>query len=236
MLSLPLGILLTALVVFFSVEKGTWGLYLNHHAIVIVIMGTATILLFSTPMNVIKALMKSVGELFQNKVSDKNMVSEFRSLATSRSIPEKSNNPLINYAVGLWESGVDPEFFIVLLSQKRHELENQDSDAVQALRNLAKYPPALGMTGTVIGLVKLFSQLGAEDKAGLGPALALAMTATFFGLIVANAVITPLADRLHVHQMMKKRIINSSYQALLLINRNEPVELLTGDTDAAKAA
>ncbi len=236
MFSLPLGILSTALVVFFSIEKGSWGLYINHHAIVIVVFGTITILLFSTPTGVIKALIGSIGELFRTKANSKDFASDLRALSTTRTLQQKSGNPLMNYAVGLWDSGVDSELFVVLLSQKRHELENEDADAVQALRNLAKYPPALGMTGTVIGLVKLFAQLGAEDKAGLGPALALAMTATFFGLIMANAVITPMADRLHVQQMTKKRDLNAAYQAILLINRNEPVELLTGDTDAAEAA
>jgi len=234
MLSLPIGLFLTAAVVFFSIERSSWSLYVNQHAIVIVVVGTITILLFSTPFNVIRNLGVCLKGML--KPTQKDQLKELQALATTRSLSERSKDPLLNYAVGLWESGVDSDFFVVLLSQKRHELENESADAVQAMRNLAKYPPALGMTGTVIGLVKLFSQLGAENKAGLGPALALAMTATFFGLIVANAVITPLADRLHVYQMARKRSLNATYQAILLINRNQPLELLNGEQDEEKAA
>lgn len=238
MLSLPIGILLTLTVIFFSVEEGTWGLYINTHAIILVVLGTLTIMLFSTPTGALKSLARGLRELFKGEIKKAKETSDFKSLAATKSLVEKSHNPLINYAVSLWESGVNSELFIVLLAQRRYDLENEFTDAVQSLRNLAKYPPALGMTGTVIGLVKLFSQLGSDNKAGLGPALALAMTATFFGLIMANAVITPLADRLHVFHMSKKRQFNETFQILLLINRGDPLELITGsgDDDAVKAA
>src|SRR5690606_26967501 len=124
--------------------------------------------------------------------------SEFQALMKDRALRQPSVNPLINYAAELWGQGIDPELFIVLISQRRDELERGHAGAVQALRNLAKYPPALGMTGTVMGLVSLFSVLGIDDKAALGPSLALAMTATFFGLVTANCLVTPLADHLHV--------------------------------------
>jgi chemotaxis protein MotA len=142
----------------------------------------------------------------------------------------------LNYAVELWEKGTSAEMFQVLISQKKEKLENQTLDAVQAIRNLAKYPPALGMTGTVMGLVSLFANLNAENKAQLGPALGLAMTATFFGLIMANALLMPLADRLQVVHLRRKEYYTSLYQVLLLINRREANILIMSEVQDRAAA
>jgi chemotaxis protein MotA len=64
-----------------------------------------------------------------------------------------------------------------------------------ALRNLAKYPPAFGLVGTVLGLVNLMRQLeGAVDASKLGSEMSIALVATMYGLLVANFLISPLAE------------------------------------------
>ena len=234
--SLPVGFLMMAITVFYAVEFKSWPLFLNAHAIIVVIFGTFAVLAMATPSNVLKSLWHHLVELWKTTPSLDTHMEEFEELSKTKALSTPSKNPLINHAVSLWETGVQSELFIVMLSQKRNELENGANDAVLALRNLAKYPPALGMTGTVVGLVSLFSNLGASNKGALGPALALAMTATFFGLIMANAIITPLADRLHVQHIWQKRLYTETYQILLLINRGESLELLNDNSGSAKEA
>ncbi|MBC7662110.1 MAG: MotA/TolQ/ExbB proton channel family protein [Chitinophagaceae bacterium] len=111
-----------------------------------------------------------------------------------------------------------------------------DRNRNSAYRNLAKYPPALGMTGTVMGLVSLFSILGDNNKTALGPALALAITATFFGLILSNCFVTPLADHLHIKHMQDEKVYTGVYQILILINRNEPARLISDEVKGREAA
>mgnify|MGYP000347895316 CR=1 FL=1 len=120
--------------------------------------------------------------------------------------------------------------FIVLLSQKKNELVSEHSDSVQTMKNMAKYPPALGMAGTVMGMIALFSSLD-SNQGNIGKDLALAMTATFFGLILANAVFSPLADRLQVNQVHNQRLYRSLYEILLLINQDEPGSLIMDEVD-----
>jgi chemotaxis protein MotA len=92
------------------------------------------------------------------------------------------------------------------------------------------------MTGTVMGLVVLFANLGEDNKATLGPALGLAMTATFFGLLLANGIIMPLADRLSLQHMRWKNNAQSVYELLLLVNRREPATLVQGEVKDRVAA
>lgn len=66
--------------------------------------------------------------------------------------------------------------------------------AIRSWNAIADAAPALGMAGTIIGLIRMFSNM--EDSAAIGPAMAMALMATFYGLIMANMVAGPIAARL----------------------------------------
>lgn len=234
--TLPIGFLLVGAVIYASMKGSSWSLYFNMHAILIVVGGSFAVLIMSSPALALRNLGTVFLNLFKPSISVDAYRREFQELMQNKVLSSPSTNPLINYASELWEQGLDPELTIILLSQKREELERGYIEAVQVLRNLAKYPPALGMTGTVMGLVSLFSVLGADNKSALGPALALAMTATFFGLILANCVVTPLADHMHVKHMQDEKVYTGIYQILILINRDEPQALVGDEVDLRAAS
>ena len=60
--------------------------------------------------------------------------------------------------------------------------------------SVADAAPALGMAGTIIGLIGMFAAM--EDPAALGPSMALALLTTFYGVVIANLVAAPIAARL----------------------------------------
>ena len=90
------------------------------------------------------------------------------------------------------------------------------------------------MAGTVMGMIALFSSLDQQSDS-IGADLALAMTATFFGLILANAFVAPLADRLQVQQVRDQRLYQAIYELLLLINAGEPVSLVHDEVQSRAA-
>lgn len=72
--------------------------------------------------------------------------------------------------------------------------------AVTLLNKGAKIAPALGLLGTVIGLIEVLQSL--EDPSKIGPAMSLALMTTAFGSILGSLVFTPLAGRLENHNSM----------------------------------
>ncbi|KQM98534.1 flagellar motor protein [Sphingobium sp. Leaf26] len=60
--------------------------------------------------------------------------------------------------------------------------------------SIADAAPALGMAGTIIGLVGMFAAM--DDPAALGPSMALALLTTFYGVVIANLFAAPIAARL----------------------------------------
>ncbi len=61
-------------------------------------------------------------------------------------------------------------------------------------RSAADAAPSMGMVGTVLGLIGMFAVM--DDAARMGPAMALAMLTTFYGLMLGTVVFGPIADRL----------------------------------------
>jgi len=230
MISLPIGALLTGLVFLFSMGVNNIPLYFNFHSALIVGGGTAAILIFSSPPTVLKHLLRELSGLFKDPVDFKGVRDELIRFAKSREEQPPSSVELIAYAQDLWLQGISQDLFVVLLSQKKQEIEQRSIDAIQCLKNLAKYPPALGMAGTVMGIVTLFQTLDAS-KEKIGPGLAMAMTATFFGLVIANGLVMPLSDRLQVKHLALSRFLQNIYQVTLLINQDEAIELITDEVN-----
>lgn len=219
-----IGFLMITATLILSIE-GNAKSYFQLHSFFLVIGGTLSILIFSTPSAVLKSLYRNLVKMFKPEDSIAKYKEEILSISELRESAPKSNHYFIAYAQELWLQGIDPDLFVVLMSQKKTELEAHTMDSVHALKNLAKYPPTLGMTGTVMGMITLFSSLD-SNKDSIGSALSIAMTATFMGLILANILISPLADRLHVRQVNQQRILENMYELLLLINQGEPAALI----------
>ena len=79
----------------------------------------------------------------------------------------------------------------------RHDLaerERRHQGAIGYWRSVAETAPAMGMIGTVIGLIQMFAAL--VDLSRIGPAMALAMLTTLYGIVLATVIAGPLAARL----------------------------------------
>jgi chemotaxis protein MotA len=61
-------------------------------------------------------------------------------------------------------------------------------------RDLADAAPAMGMCATVLGLVRMFAHM--TDPALIGAPMATALVATLWGIVLANLIAGPVADRL----------------------------------------
>jgi chemotaxis protein MotA len=52
----------------------------------------------------------------------------------------------------------------------------------------------MGLVATILGLIRMFANM--DDPARIGPAMAMALTATLYGVLMANLVAGPVAARL----------------------------------------
>ena len=103
-------------------------------------------------------------------------------------------NPFLRKGVDLLVDGHDADTVRMILrkdialTNERHE---QGASIFSALGDVA---PAMGMIGTLIGLVAMLSNM--DDPKSIGPAMAVALLTTLYGSILANMVALPIADKL----------------------------------------
>ena len=68
--------------------------------------------------------------------------------------------------------------------------------------NFGDVAPAMGMIGTLVGLVAMLSNM--DDPKSIGPAMAVALLTTLYGAVLANMVAIPIADKLKLRSAEEK--------------------------------
>jgi chemotaxis protein MotA len=88
----------------------------------------------------------------------------------------------------------DAEAFAVWAREELEDRRARHQAAIGFWRQASEIAPAMGMIGTVGGLVTMFARM--NDPAMMGPAMAIAMLTTLYGLILSFVVAGPIAARL----------------------------------------
>jgi chemotaxis protein MotA len=97
-------------------------------------------------------------------------------------------------AVAAIVDGASPDEVRALLEHRRLARSERHRGAFEMWTGAAEAAPALGMVGTLIGLVMMFTAM--KDPATIGGAMAVALLATLYGALLANLVAMPIAVRL----------------------------------------
>lgn len=84
----------------------------------------------------------------------------------------------------------------ISLTTERHET------GVGMLGALAEVAPAMGMIGTLIGLVAMLSNM--DDPKAIGPAMAVALLTTLYGAFLANVIAIPISNKLSLRLAEEK--------------------------------
>ena len=104
------------------------------------------------------------------------------------------SNDFLKKGIGLCVDGHDPSLVNRLLSQDINLTVARHEVGQTMFANMAIMAPAMGMIGTLVGLVQMLSNM--SDPASIGPAMAVALLTTMYGAIIANAFAQPISDKL----------------------------------------
>ncbi len=104
------------------------------------------------------------------------------------------SNDFLKMGIALCVDGHDPALVQRMLNRDINlTIERHDMGQLM-FRNMATIAPAMGMIGTLVGLVQMLANM--SDPASIGPAMAIALLTTLYGAIIANAFATPMAEKL----------------------------------------
>lgn len=121
---------------------------------------------------------------------------------------EKIEDPFFQRGLQLAVDGTDPGDLRDMLELDLEQMAVRHKNGAGFFSTAAGMAPAMGMVGTVIGLVDMLGNL--EDPSTLGPAMAVAFLTTLWGAFIANYIFQPIAARLKAlaaEEMASKELI-----------------------------
>ncbi|MFM1891771.1 MAG: hypothetical protein RLZ44_848 [Pseudomonadota bacterium] len=107
---------------------------------------------------------------------------------------QEISNDFMKRGIGLCVDGHDPALVQKMLVRDIDLTIGRHEVGQRMFRNMATMAPAMGMIGTLVGLVQMLANM--SDPASIGPAMAVALLTTLYGAVIANAFAQPLADKL----------------------------------------
>ena len=108
---------------------------------------------------------------------------------------EPIDDPFVEKAMEMLVDGYDLETVQGLLNKEIYLTRERNQISVKVLTTFSEFAPAMGMVGTLIGLVAMLQNM--ENPDTIGPSMAVALLTTLYGALIANGITTPLAKKLN---------------------------------------
>ena len=102
--------------------------------------------------------------------------------------------PFLGQGIQLMIDGQPPEVVHDILVKERGLRMERHKIGASIFKAISAVAPAMGMIGTLVGLVQMLSNMA--DPKAIGPAMAVALLTTLYGAVVAFVVAEPISDKL----------------------------------------
>ena len=230
-----------AVIVFVGTSLMTFrnsSVMLDMHAALIVMGGTVAVALICFPPGQIRDLTRVfIRRLFGKNIRDYNaLIAEIVTLSEARRKGLKAfeaaipniRDPFLRDAakVLFWiQAEVSPEELRDLLETRVDTHLKRYTNEAKIFRTMGKFPPAFGLMGTTMGMIALLQALGDSNaKDQIGPAMAIALVATLYGLVLTNFVFVPIAENLAAQTNEDTVARSIVVEGVMLIQANKPTK------------
>ncbi|KZZ13833.1 flagellar motor protein PomA, partial [Oleiphilus sp. HI0080] len=129
------------------------------------------------------------------------------------------SNDFLKRGIGLLIDGHEADVVRNLLVKDKNQAVDRHKVGSRVWEALGDVAPAMGMIGTLIGLVAMLSNM--DDPKSIGPAMAVALLTTLYGAMLANMVAIPFADKLKLRMAEESLIKSMSIDAIMAIQAGQ---------------
>ena len=128
-------------------------------------------------------------------------------------------SPFLSQAVQLVADGIPVEEIKQVLTFECDATHQRHARSAGILRRAGEVAPAMGLIGTLVGLIQMLGNL--EDPSTIGPSMAVALLTTFYGAILANMLFNPLASKLERNSQIEATVNEIYAMGAVSISRQE---------------
>jgi chemotaxis protein MotA len=120
--------------------------------------------------------------------------------------------------------GLEPQSIEGIMATEIDYLRGRHQLGAEIFSTMGTFAPALGMIGTLVGLVQMLQSM--DDPSSIGPAMAVALLTTFYGSVMANLVCIPIAGKLKARSKEETLIKEMVVEGVLSLTRGENPRIL----------
>ena len=196
--------------------------FLNAASLLIVVGGTMLVVLakFSIPqfLGAFKAAARAFKfKLPETQTSIEELVDVARKQGPLGLEGREVASPFLGKGIQMLVDGQTSDTIKHLLDKERLMTLDHNRSGAKVFTAMADVAPAMGMIGTLIGLVQMLSNM--EDPKSIGPAMAVALLTTLYGAMIATMIATPIADKLSLRMTEEARLQMLYTDALVAIQQ-----------------
>lgn len=213
---------------------GGLSIFINVPSLLIVVGGTLGVTMISYPLKDVLGVFKvaqkavfskttAIAELIERFVAFANKTRREGILALESEL-KGVDDEFLKKGVQLSIDGLEPQEIREILDTELDFLKNRHKLGAEVFTSMGTFAPAMGMIGTLIGLVQMLQNM--EDPSSIGPAMAVALLTTFYGSIMANIMCMPIAGKLRARSQEETLTREMTIQGILSLSNGDNPRVL----------
>jgi len=208
-----------AIVLMAMVLGGGVGMFGDAPSFLIVIIGTIFVTMMKYTLGQFLGAGKVAVKAFMFKMDKpEELIEEIVGMADAArkggllSLEGKEiSNDFLSKGIQLLIDGHDADVVKTMLTKDKNLAVERHSTGSGIFMAIGDVAPAMGMIGTLVGLVAMLSNM--DDPKSIGPSMAVALLTTLYGAMVGNMIAIPIADKVKIRmgeeQLLKSMIIDA---------------------------
>jgi len=195
-------------VVFILAVGGMAKYLLNVEAIILIFGGTLGSVMISFPWSALKQGPNAIKMMVfpPKRPQPLTLIQRFVRLAEKARregvdslAPEMGGlpHPFMSDCIQMLLDGLDRDTIIDRCDRDLMATRHRHQQVSGIFKSAGIYSPIFGLLGTLIGVVKVLSDI--DNPSSMGKSMAIAMTASFYGIFAANFFFLPIANKLNFY-------------------------------------
>jgi len=176
--------------------------YIDPGSLMIVVGGSIMVVMLRCSLEEFLNAIKVAGKTFKNPLEKPQaLITQLGEIATIARKDgmialegQEISNPFLSKAIGMLVDGSEADLIKKTLEKDIELMKLRHKQGAGIFSAWGEIAPAMGMIGTLIGLVAMLGNM--SDPKSIGPAMSIALLTTLYGAILANVICIPISQKL----------------------------------------
>jgi|TARA_B100001093_G_scaffold362494_1_gene347239 chemotaxis protein MotA len=209
------------------VSAGGLGMFVDVPSLLIVVGGSFFAVMYTAPLPVFLGSFGAMGKAFKPPIKKMDelitRIVELAGIARKDGMMalegQETPDPFFDNGLQMLVDGADEEKLTVQLKKELKAMQGRHTQATGVAQAWVDISPAMGMIGTLVGLVAMLGNMA--DPKAIGPAMAVALLTTLYGAMIANTIFMPIVVKMKGYSTYETTYRESIIIGLQLISRGE---------------